>query len=80
MKKSETATASDLDPSVLDAAAADAASTSVTLDEFCMRLSRADRRVELIGAFHSQEKRHRRSKDSEAAYSERFTAFVNKPV
>lgn len=80
-KKTDTAPASDAqDPAVVAAAAADAASTAVTLDEYCMRLSQTDRRVELIGAFHSLEKRHRHMKDTEAAFSARFTDFVNKPV
>lgn len=50
------------------------------LDEFCMRLSMSDGRVELIGAFHFTEKIAGRSRDNEAAYKARFDAFINKPV
>lgn len=52
----------------------------VTLDEFCLRLSNTDRRVEMIGGFHSDEKRAGRVKDAEAAYSTRYQAFVHKPA
>lgn len=52
----------------------------VTLEEFCLRLSNSDRRVELIGAFHFVEKQASRFKDAESNYASRFSAFVNKPV
>lgn len=52
----------------------------VTLDEFCMRLSKSDKRVELIGAFHFVENKAGRLKDAEHKYQARFEAFVNKPV
>lgn len=52
----------------------------VTLDEFCTRLSTADKRVELIGAFHSVEKAARRHRDTEANYQARFDAFINQPA
>lgn len=52
----------------------------LTLDEFCSRLSVTDKRVELIGAFHSTEKVAGRSKDVESAYQARFTAFINQPA
>lgn len=52
----------------------------LTLGEFCTRLSQVDKRVELIGAFNSVEKKAGRFKDIESAYQARFTAFVNKPV
>lgn len=63
-------------------AQADKAATSfpMTLDEFCARLSQSDRRVELIGAFHFDEKRNKRVKDTEANFRARFDAFINKPV
>lgn len=61
--------------------ASDAAeSYPVTIDEFCRRLSRSDRRVELIGAFHADEKRHARVKDMEANYRSRFDIFAKRPV
>jgi hypothetical protein len=63
-------------PSTADAAA----SEPLTLDEFCMRFSQVDRRVELIGAFHYVEKSAGRQKDTEEAYRARFDAFVNAPV
>lgn len=53
---------------------------SITLDEFCTRLSQTDRRVELIGAFHSVELKAQRTKDAEAAFTARFRAFINAPV
>lgn len=53
---------------------------AVTLEEFCLRLSNTDRRIEMIGAFHSEERRAGRIKDAEGAYSVRYQAFVNKPA
>lgn len=52
----------------------------VTLDEFCMRHSATDKRVELIGGFHFVETCASRFKDTESAYRARFEAFINKPV
>lgn len=52
----------------------------LTLDEFCSRLSVSDKRVELIGAFHTTEKAAGRSKDVESAYKARFTAFIKQPA
>jgi len=63
-----------------DAVVAAPTSDEITIEEFCTRLSRSDRRVELIGAFAFVEKRAGRVKDAESAYQARFTAFVNKPV
>jgi hypothetical protein len=57
-----------------------AAPEDVTLEEFCTRFSRSDRRVELIGGFHAVETKAGRFKDSESAFAARFLAFVNKPV
>jgi len=56
------------------------ARAEVTLEEFCVRLSSKDRRVELLSAFHFDETRAGRFKDAESAYQARFEAFVNKPV
>jgi hypothetical protein len=53
---------------------------ALTLDEFCTRLSKTDRRVELIGGFHFDERRAERFKDTESAYRSRFEAFANKPA
>jgi hypothetical protein len=58
----------------------DNAVIDLTLDEFCLRLSKSDKRVELIGAFHYTEKAAGRFKDAEQNYQTRFEAFVNKPV
>lgn len=52
----------------------------LTLDEFCSRLSATDKRVELIGGFHSVEKAAGRVKDLESAYVARFTDFINQPA
>lgn len=52
----------------------------LTVDEFCRRLSISDRRVELLGAFHFDEKRNGRVKDTETNFRARFDEFVNKPV
>jgi hypothetical protein len=52
----------------------------ITLDEFCMRLSKTDKRVEMIGAFNYVETQAGRFKDAEQNYQTRFQAFVNKPV
>lgn len=62
------------------APAVDPAAGQVTLDEFCVRLSQNDKRVELIGGFYFVEKQASRFKDAESNYQARFTAFVNKPV
>jgi hypothetical protein len=53
---------------------------AMTLQEFCTRLSITDRRVEMIGGFHSDETRNGRVKDTEANFNARYMAFVNKPV
>lgn len=55
-------------------------SFALTLDEFCQQLSKTDRRVALIGGFHSTEKRAGRIKDTAAAYQARFADFIKKPA
>ena len=52
----------------------------LTLDEVCSRMSLTDRRVELIGAFHADEKANGRTKDTETAYKARFVAFCKQPA
>ncbi len=52
----------------------------ITLDEFCMRKSRTDKRVEMLGAFHHVEVVAAHTKDTETAYAARYSAFINKPV
>jgi ppGpp synthetase/RelA/SpoT-type nucleotidyltranferase len=52
----------------------------LTLQEFCMRLSNIDKRVELIGGFEHSERVAGRAKDTESAYRQRYTAFINRPA
>lgn len=52
----------------------------IGLDEFCLRWSKKDRRVETIGAFHGQETKAGRVEDTEAEFTARFVAFTKKPV
>lgn len=52
----------------------------VTLDEFCMDLSKTDRRTELIGGFHFDEKKNGRVRDTSEAYAKRFLDFTNAPA
>lgn len=52
----------------------------VTLEEFCVRKSMVDRRVELLGGFHYVEKQAGRFKDAESNYEARFEAYANQPV
>lgn len=59
------------------AAAHEGEEYSLTLDEFCIRLSRTDKRVELLAAFAHTEKAAGRTKDVESAYAARFNKFIN---
>ena len=52
----------------------------LSVDEFCTSLSQTDRRVELIGAFHSTEKQAGNAKDTRSAYFARYQAFINAPA
>lgn len=52
----------------------------ITLDEFCTRQSRNDKRVELIGAFFHVETVAGRVKGTESTYAGRYAAFANQPV
>lgn len=52
----------------------------LTIEEFCTRLSKTDKRVELIGAFHATETQAGRIKDREKNFASRFDAFVTKPA
>lgn len=47
----------------------------LTLQEFCMRLSKTCKRTELIGAFEYAERRAGHLKDAEDAFNNRFKAF-----
>lgn len=54
--------------------------SKLPLDEFCRRLSETVNRPELIGGFEFVERRAGRLKDTQAAYRDRFDAFVQTPV
>lgn len=53
---------------------------SLTLTDFCTRLSETVRRPELIGAFEHIQKAAGGSRATEAEFRSRFTAFINKPI
>ena len=53
---------------------------NLPLEEFCTRLSKNDRRVEMIGAFYAHEKLAGRLHGSESNFAMQYQAFVNKPV
>lgn len=70
-------------PDAVEAApevAEEVAEFPLTVAEACARISADDRRVEMIGAFHSVERAAGRVKDTESAYRERFAAFCNAPA
>jgi len=52
----------------------------MTIEEFCARLSKKDRRVELIGAFHATETQAGRHKARDAVFRERLAAFITQPA
>lgn len=52
----------------------------LSLTEFCIRASRTDRRIELLGAFESVEKAAGRHQDTEQAYKNRLDAFARAPA
>lgn len=60
--------------------AAPAQDVSLTLDDFCRRLSETDKRVALIGGFHAEEKASGRTKDRESAYRARYADFIKRPA
>lgn len=57
-----------------------AKSVTVTLAEFCARLSESVRRPELIGAFEYVERSAGRLRDAPADYQARFESFCNAPA
>jgi len=59
---------------------AEQAEFPLTLEEFCIRLSVNDSRVELIGGFERQERLAGRVKDVESNFAGRFQAFTNQPA
>jgi hypothetical protein len=52
----------------------------ITIDEFCLRRSHSDKRVELLGAFHHMERNYGHIKDTETAYLARYADFANQPA
>lgn len=52
----------------------------LSLDEYCMRLSASDRRVELIGGFAHSERKNGKLSDMEANFARRFVAFAGQPA
>ena len=57
-----------------------ASGITMSLTEFCTRLSETVKRPELIGAFEFRERTAKRNKATEAEFRQRFDAFVNTPV
>ncbi|WP_175787417.1 hypothetical protein [Burkholderia anthina] len=52
----------------------------ITLEEFGMKLSGSDKRVELVNAFIFVERNARQFKDTEANFQTRFVAFEQQPA
>lgn len=50
------------------------------IEEFCASLSKDDRRVELIGAFHSHEKLAGNLKNTRTSFQAHYDAFINAPA
>jgi hypothetical protein len=76
------AAAPAVEPSAQPAPVADAPKPGprVGLHEFCIRLSGKDKRVEMISAFESVERRAGRLQDAEVAYADRYTKFIKQPA
>jgi len=53
---------------------------TLSLDEFCSRLSETVRSPEMIGGFHYTERAANTLRDTFEAFKARFDVFVNKPV
>lgn len=53
---------------------------TVSLNEYCTRLSATVLRPELIGAFAHTERAAGNLSGTEAAFKARYAAFINKPV
>ena len=60
--------------------AATAAEPSLSISDFCTRLSETVSRPELIGAFAHVEQKAGNVKDTALNFRARFDAFINKPV
>lgn len=61
-------------------AAPETTSEPLSLNEFCIRLSATDKRVELIGGFEHSERVAGRMTDTAVNYAERYTKFLNQPA
>lgn len=61
-------------------AAPEPASEPLSLNEFCMRLSSKDKRVELIGGFEYSERVAGRLSDTAENYAARYAQFLNQPA
>lgn len=68
------------EPNDAPVAVAEVAAQTLTLSEFCSRISESLRKPELIGAFHSTEVAAGTVRDTAEAFQARFDEFVNKPV
>lgn len=55
-------------------------SEPLSLNEFCIRLSTTDKRVELIGGFEHSERVAGRLSDTAENYTARYAEFLNKPA
>lgn len=62
------------------AAAAAVQQPTVSIDEFCTRLSETVVRPELIGAFAYSERAAGNLRATSEQFQARYTAFINKPV
>ena len=56
------------------------ADVSLSLTDFCIRLSETVRRPELIGAFEFTERQAGQTQGTEPEFRARFAAFSSKPV
>lgn len=50
------------------------------LQDYCIRLSKQERRVELIAGFEHDERNAGRVKDTESAFAARYQKFINRPA
>lgn len=58
----------------------DGEQVTVSINEFCVRLSETVTRPELIGAFAASERAAGNKRGTAEAYKARYEAFINKPV
>lgn len=67
-------------PAVVARPARDTTEFPVTVDEFLLRHSRGDQRVELLSAFRADEARSGRGRALSAEHAARLAAFAARPV